>query len=165
MWVCSWGACAFSLSQRSVLGPAPPCLEYCFSVVLCAVWEGYVSCFVLGSLDWLGNSESRMPPHNVRISGSNFVNNVKGNLIFIVFFTLSHNFFETLWTVACQAALSMWFPRQAYWRRLPYPSPGDLHAPGTKLESPALAGGFFTTEPPGNPYQLQPHDQLQKWQL
>ena len=29
------------------------------------------------------------------------------------------------------------------------PSPGDLPNPGTKLMSPELVGGFFTTEPPG----------------
>ena len=85
--VCSWGLCAFSLSHRSVFVPAPPCFEYCCSVV-CAVWEGYVSCFVLGSQYWLGNSVSCMLPHNIRISGSNSVKNIIGNLIFIVFFTL-----------------------------------------------------------------------------
>ena len=31
---------------------------------------------------------------------------------------------------------------------LPFPSPGDLPDPGIKPASPALAGGFFTTEPP-----------------
>ena len=31
------------------------------------------------------------------------------------------------------------------------PSPGDLPGPGIKLASPALADGFFTTEPPGKP--------------
>ena len=36
------------------------------------------------------------------------------------------NFFATPWTVACQAPLSMGFPRQEYWRWLPFPSPGDL---------------------------------------
>ena len=30
-------------------------------------------------------------------------------------------------------------------------SSGDLSNPGIKPTSPALAGGFFTTEPPGNP--------------
>ena len=30
------------------------------------------------------------------------------------------------WTVACQTPLSMGFPRQEYWRGLPFPSPGDL---------------------------------------
>ena len=32
---------------------------------------------------------------------------------------------------------------------LPCPSPGDLHDPGIKPESTALAGGFCPTEPPG----------------
>ena len=53
-----------------------------------------------------------------------------------------------LWTVACQAPLSMQFSRQEYWSGLPVPTPGDLPNPGvepTSLVSPALAGGFFTT--------------------
>ena len=32
---------------------------------------------------------------------------------------------------------------------LPFPSPGDLPDPGIEPTSPALAGGLFTTEPPG----------------
>ena len=43
----------------------------------------------------------------------------------------------------------MEFPRQEYWSGLPFPSPGDLPGPGIEPVSPALAGGFFTTEPPG----------------
>ena len=39
--------------------------------------------------------------------------------------------------------------RQGYWSGLPFPSPGDLHDPGIDRMSPGLAGGFFTTEPPG----------------
>ena len=57
-------------------------------------------------------------------------------------------------TVAHQAPLSMEFSRQGYWSRLPFPSPGDLPDPGIQLASPgcpALAGGFFTTAPPGKP--------------
>ena len=42
----------------------------------------------------------------------------------------------------------MRFPRQEYWNGLPSPSPGDLPDPGIEPKSPALAGGFFTTEPP-----------------
>ena len=34
---------------------------------------------------------------------------------------------------------------------MPFPSPGDLPDPEIKPTSPALAGGFFTTEPPGKP--------------
>ena len=55
--------------------------------------------------------------------------------------------------VVLQAPLSKGFPRQEYWRGLPFPPPGDLPNPGIKpvsSESPVLAGGFFTTEPHGN---------------
>ena len=56
--------------------------------------------------------------------------------------------FVTLWTVACQAPLSMGILQQEYWSRLLFPSPGDLPDPGvepTSPTSPALAGMFFTT--------------------
>ena len=43
----------------------------------------------------------------------------------------------TPWTVACQAPLSMGFPRQEYWRGLPFPPPGDLPNPGIEPMSPA----------------------------
>ena len=59
--------------------------------------------------------------------------------------------FATPWTVARQAPLSMGFSWQEYWSRLPLPPPENLPQPGIELESlasPALAGGFFTTEPP-----------------
>ena len=76
----------------------------------------------------------------------------------------------TPWTIAHQAPLSMGFPRQEcwsrlpcprqeywsrlpcprqeYWSGLPCPPSGDLPNPEIKpasLMSPALAGGFFTT--------------------
>ena len=54
-------------------------------------------------------------------------------------------FFATLWTVAHPAPLSMGFPRQEYRSGLPFPPPGDLPNPGIEPQSPALAGGFFTT--------------------
>ena len=62
--------------------------------------------------------------------------------------------FGTPRTVAPQAPLSMEFPRQAYWGGLPFPPPGDLSDQGIELSSPvspALAGRFFATEPPGKP--------------
>ena len=37
--------------------------------------------------------------------------------------------FVTPWTVACQAPPSIGFPRQEYWNRVPFPSPGDLPPP------------------------------------
>ena len=57
----------------------------------------------------------------------------------------------TPWIVAPQAPLSMGFLRQEFWSGVPFPSPGDIPDPGTEAASPALAGGFFTTEPPGEP--------------
>ena len=57
--------------------------------------------------------------------------------------------FVTPWTIALQAHLSMGFSAQKYRSRLPFPSSGDLPNPGIRPMSPALAGGFFTTEPPG----------------
>ena len=45
----------------------------------------------------------------------------------------------------------MGFSRQEYWSGLPFLSPGDLPGPGIQSTCPALAGGFFTTEPCGKP--------------
>ena len=59
--------------------------------------------------------------------------------------------FVTHMTIARQAPLSIGFPRQKYWSGLPFPTPGDLPAPGIEPMSPALAGGFSNTEPPGKP--------------
>ena len=44
----------------------------------------------------------------------------------------------TPWSVACQAPLSMRFPREGYWGGLPCPPPGDLPNPGIDPRSPAL---------------------------
>ena len=45
---------------------------------------------------------------------------------------------EILQTMACQAPLSIGFPRREYWSGLPFPSPGNLPDPGIKPRSPAL---------------------------
>ena len=58
------------------------------------------------------------------------------------------NSFATPWTVGHQDPLYVGFPRQECWSRLPSPSLGGLPDPRLKPTSPALAGGFFTTEPP-----------------
>ena len=68
------------------------------------------------------------------------------------------------WTTAGQAPLSMGFPKQEYWSGLPFPLPKDLPDPGIKPTSPVLAGGFFTTEPPGKPCSSQVStDNEAKW--
>ena len=63
-------------------------------------------------------------------------------------YMLSH---VTPWTAARQAPLSMDFSRQEYWSGLPFLPPGHLPYPGIEPASPALAGRFFTTQPPGKP--------------
>ena len=50
-----------------------------------------------------------------------------------------------------QAALFMGFCRQEHWSGMPFPSPGIR---STSPVSPALAGGSFTTAPPGKPKGL-----------
>ena len=58
----------------------------------------------------------------------------------------------TLWTVACQAPLSMGFSRQEYWSGLPCPPPGALPDPGVDSGSPAppaLQADSSPSEPPG----------------
>ena len=52
----------------------------------------------------------------------------------------------------------MAFPREKYWSRLPFPSPGDLLNPGL-----LLGGRFFATEQPGKSQSSQsPSEKLMK---
>ena len=61
------------------------------------------------------------------------------------------------WTVACQALLSVGFSRQEYWRRLPFPSPGDLPDPGTVVLEKTLESVLDCKEiKPANAKQNQP---------
>ena len=48
----------------------------------------------------------------------------------------------------------MGFSKQEYWSGLPFPSPEDLPEAGIEPASPALEGGFFTTEPAGEPREI-----------
>ena len=67
--------------------------------------------------------------------------------------------FVTPFTVACLTPLSTGFSRQEYWSGLPFPPSRDLLDSGiepTSPASPALAGGFFATEPPGKPHNRPP---------
>ena len=72
-----------------------------------------------------------------------------GGLVAKSFLTL-----VTPWTIVGQAPLSMGFPRQEYWSGLPFPSLEDLSDPRIEPSSPALAGGYFTAQPPGMPREI-----------
>ena len=52
--------------------------------------------------------------------------------------------FETTWTVAHQAPLSMEFSRQEYWNGFLFPSLGDLPNPGIEPGSPTLQADSCT---------------------
>ena len=60
--------------------------------------------------------------------------------------------FETPWNIAYEVPLSMGFSRQEYWSGLLFTPPGNLPDPRIEPKSPALAGGFFTSEQPGKPW-------------
>ena len=63
------------------------------------------------------------------------------------------------WTVAHQVPLSIEFYRQEDWSGLPCTILGDLSDPWItpmSLESPALAGMFFTAVAPGKPLECKP---------
>ena len=64
---------------------------------------------------------------------------------------LCPNLLQPCGLLACQMPLSMGFSRAKFWSGLPFPSPEDPPDPAIELVSPAMAGGFFTTEPPGKP--------------
>ena len=72
--------------------------------------------------------------------------------------------FETLWTVAHLAPLSMGFSRQEYWSGLPFLSPGDLPNLGIGPRSPSLQADSLPSEPPGKPQlgheKLENHEML-----
>ena len=64
------------------------------------------------------------------------------SLLLLFSHSVVSNSFVTSRTVAHHGPLSTGFSRPGYWSGLPFLPPGDLPDPG----SPALAGGFFTTE-------------------
>ena len=68
--------------------------------------------------------------------------------------TLSHigcvQLFVTLWTLACQAPLSLGFSRQGYWNGLPCPPQGDLPDSGIQPK-PALWADSLPLRNQGHP--------------
>ena len=54
-----------------------------------------------------------------------------------------------LWTVACQASLSLEFSRQEYWSGLPFPPPGDLPDPGIEPTASTWQVDSLPADPSG----------------
>ena len=59
----------------------------------------------------------------------------------------------TLWTVACQAPLSMGFSRQEYWKGLPFSTPRDLPVARIETVSPLSHVGSLTINPKNEDYK------------
>ena len=55
--------------------------------------------------------------------------------------------------IACKAPMSMEFPRQEYWSRLRFPSPGNLPNPGIEFGSLALKADSLSFDPAGKPQE------------
>ena len=73
--------------------------------------------------------------------------------------------FAIPWTVAWQAPLSMDFPGKNARMGCHFLLQGIVPDPGLRPASsvaPALAGGFFTTEPPGKPLVISTDSQIAK---
>ena len=71
-------------------------------------------------------------------------------VVTVVCYLVSHvQLLETPWPVATRILCPWDFSGKSTDVGLPFPTPGDLTNPGIKPVSPALAGGFFSTESPG----------------
>ena len=66
--------------------------------------------------------------------------------------------FETPWTIACQAPLSMEFSRPKYWSGELFPSPGNLPNAGIEPRYPALQTDSLPSEPPEKIVDLRSKD-------
>ena len=57
------------------------------------------------------------------------------------------------WTVACQALLSIGFPRQEYWSGLPLPTPGALPDPESEPAFPDWQADSLPLSHQGSPHE------------
>ena len=90
-------------------------------------------------------------------SSNNYQITICVNSLLVLSHSVVSSSFATPRTVACQAPLSIVFPREEYWSGLPFPFPRDLPNPGAEHTSPALASRFFTSEPRGKLYAYKKH--------
>ena len=78
-------------------------------------------------------SQSFFPNHHLQVKPSGGAGLITTSCLTLV----------TPWTVSHHDRLSTGFPRQEYWSRLPFPSPGDLPDPGIKPTYSELESDFF----------------------
>ena len=125
---------------------------YVFTIVNCAVMNiGVLVSFQI--MIFSGYMPSSVIPESCGNSTFGFLRKLHTVLHRVCECMLSGvQLFETPWTISCQTPMSMDFFRQEYWSRLPFSSPRhllDLGIEHMSFVSPALAGSFFTSVPPG----------------
>ena len=126
------------------------------SQVLSTVWYMELGCFkVLEVFDVVKSAQWALSPvamwsSKVTLAVVVFCQSSPSLLGVCMLSRFSHvRLFETPWTVAHQAPLSMGCSRQEYWSGLPFPSPGDLSNPGIEPGPPALQADALPSEPSG----------------
>ena len=76
--------------------------------------------------------------HSLKYTSHPSIQNIHLSIYLSIQNTLSCvQLFVTLWSVACQAPLSIGFPRQEYWSKVPFPTLGNL--PDLGIEPSSLA--------------------------
>ena len=117
-----------------------------------------------GNEDWIPSWETKISHGLERLRQGATTRKPKGLPLRPSACVLSHfsgvRLCATLWTIACQAPLSMGFSRQEHWSGLLCPSPGDLPDPQNKPASLILRllhwqVGSLPLAPPGKPQPNQ----------
>ena len=73
-------------------------------------------------------------------------------MVIVAYFTVMSNCLPLHGLYPASLLCPLDFPSKNTGSELPFLSLGDLPDPSIEPASPALAGGFFTTEPPGKPF-------------
>ena len=91
----------------------------------------------------------------LEVSQVYWLSNSLGEVLTVCAKSLSHvRLLATLWTVACQAPLSMEFSRKECWSGLSCPSPRGLPSPGLNPGSPVLQQILYCLSHLGSPTSL-----------
>ena len=97
------------------------------------------------------------------VKADNKVSAMASSMWLVCLVAKSYLTLETPWTIACQAPLSMGFPRQEYWRGLPFPTAGDLPDQGMEPMTPAWQADSLPLSYQGSLYFLGLQNHCRWW--
>ena len=132
-----------ALSRPGSVFPCSLCFLTCWSLFNMLMWQ------TVGALCW--NRTNSVTCSLQKLELKFLIKKWKYSCCCCLVAKLCPTLFSTPSTVAGQAPLSLGLPKQEYWSRLPFPSPGDLPDPEIELGSPALQADSLLSEPPGKP--------------